>query len=154
MLNPLLPRRVDNTYGGFAPAVWLLALLVLMKLAVALGCIFNGHTAASSADGIPIDTFGAAGARTVLAMFANWGVSQVVICALGVLVLLRYRALVPLMFTLLLLEQLGRKVVSVAMPIPRTGAPAGSMVNLVFLGLMIAGLALSLWSRKPLRNEE
>ncbi len=58
MLNPLLPRRVDNTYRGHKLALWLFGLVVLLKLVISLNSIFNGRTVASSADGILLDTFG------------------------------------------------------------------------------------------------
>ena len=57
MLNRLLPRQVDNTYRGYKLALWLFALVVLVKVAMSVNSIFNGHTVASSADGIPLDTF-------------------------------------------------------------------------------------------------
>ena len=63
------------------------------------------------------------------------------------MVLIRYRALVPLMFALLLLYQLSRKLILYYLPIPRTGTPPVSAINLVILGLMIVGLVLSL--RRP-----
>jgi hypothetical protein len=55
MFNQILPRQVDNTYRGYKLALWLFGLLVLMKAGISLGTIFNGYTAASSADGIPLD---------------------------------------------------------------------------------------------------
>ena len=61
MLRQLLPQRIDNRYRGHRLALWLLAVLVLMKGGIGLGTIFNGHSAAASADGIPLDTFTPAG---------------------------------------------------------------------------------------------
>ena len=66
MLNRLLPRQVDNTYRGYKLALWLFALVVLVKVAMSVNSIFNGHTVASSADGIPLDTFTPAGAQAVV----------------------------------------------------------------------------------------
>ena len=57
MLNQILPRQADNTYRGYKVALGLFGLLVLMKAGISLGTIFNGYAAASSADGIPLDTF-------------------------------------------------------------------------------------------------
>lgn len=147
MLNQLLPQRFDNTYRGHKLALWLFGLLVLVKTAMSVNSIFLGHKVATSADGIPLDTFPPAAAQTVLALFAIWGFAQLMICLLCTLVLSRYRALVPLMFAFLLLEHLGRKLVLQFIPIARTGTPPGFYVNLALLAVMIAGLALSL-SRK------
>ena len=147
-MNQLLPRPVDNTYRGHKLALWLFAVLVLLKVLMSLNVIFNGRSVAISADGIPLDTFTPAGAQTAVALFALWGFSHLVICLLGALVLVRYRALIPLLFALLLLEHLGRKLILQVLPVPRVGSPPGFVVNLVLLALMIIGLALSLWRRE------
>jgi hypothetical protein len=148
----LLPRQADNTYYGSKLALWLFGLLVFMKVAMGFNSIVNGHSVASSADGIPLDTFTPAGAQTVVSLFALSGLRQLIICLLGILVLVRYRALVPLMFALLLAEHLGRNVILQVMPIVRTGTPPGAIVNLVLLALMVIGLALSLWSHQSTRT--
>jgi predicted tellurium resistance membrane protein TerC len=146
VFNRLLPQPADNSYRGYRLALWIFALLVLMKVAMSLNSIFNGHAVASTADGIPLDTFTPAGAQAVVALFAIWGLGHLMICVLCITVLVRYRALVPFMFALLLLEHLGRKLILQVMPIARTGAPPGSIVNLILLAVMVAGLALSLGS--------
>ena len=110
-LGRILPRRIDNTYGGHRLALWLFAAILLVKTAIALGTIFNGRDAAQTADGIPLESFGAAGAAAVVSLFAIWGLAQVVISLIGVLALFRYRAMVPLMFALFLFEHVGRRVI-------------------------------------------
>jgi hypothetical protein len=147
MLNPLLPRRADNTYRGHRFALVLFGLLLLMKLGISLSTLFNGRTAATSADGIPLDSYTPAAAQTVVSLFALWGLTNLVICIIGLVVLIRYRGLVSFMFALFLFQQLGRYLVLQLLPIVRTGAPPGFVVNLVLLALMVVGLALSLWRR-------
>lgn len=153
MLDQLLPQRIDNTYRGHKLALWLLAALVLVKGGIGLGTIFNGHSAATSADGIPLDTFTPAGAQAFVSLFAAWGLSQFMLNLMGVLALVRYRAMVPLMFALLLLEHLSRKLIFLVLPIARTGAPPGFFVNLVLVVVMIVGLILSLWSQDDARSQ-
>ena len=83
-------------------------------------------------------------------LFAIWGLSQLIICLLCILVLVRYRSMIPFMFALLLLEHLSRKLILQVMPIVHGGTAPGFFVNLVLLALMIVGLALSLRNRvKP-----
>ncbi len=146
-MNPLLPQRADNAYRGHGIAPWIFALVVIVQLAQGLMSIFEGHFAATSPDGIPLDAYGAAAAQTVVALFALLGLLHVVICVLGLLVLLRYRTLIPLMFALLALEYLGRWSILHVLPIPRAGTPGGAVVNRALLGMMIVGLALALWRR-------
>ncbi len=154
MFNQLLPQRIDNTYRGHKLALWLFALLLFMRVAMSLNSIFNGYSVASSADGIPLDTFTPAAARTVVSLFALLGLSNFVICLLCILVLARYRSMIPLMFALLLLEYLSRKLILQFLPIVRTGTPPGFYVNLVLLALMIVGLALSLRSEGTLQVQQ
>jgi hypothetical protein len=63
MLSSLLPRCVDNTYRGHRLALVFFGLLVLVKIAMGVNSIFNGRSVASSADGIPLDTFTPAGSE-------------------------------------------------------------------------------------------
>ena len=145
MLNRFIPRQVDNTYRGYKLALWLFALVVVMKMAMSVNAIFNGHMVASSADGIPLDTFTAAGAQAVVSLFAAWGLGQLILCLICIVVLVRYRALVSFLFVVLLLEHLCRRLIFVVMPIVRTGTPPGVFVNLALVTLMVVGLTLSLW---------
>lgn len=147
MLERILPRTLDNTFRGRPLALWLLAPVVLVKTGIALGALFNGRTAAQSADGIPLDRFGGGGAEAVVTLFAVWGLAQLVPSLFGILALTRYRALVPLMFVVLLVEHLARRWIFLVKPIARTGAPPGPYINLTLLALMAVGLVLSLWRR-------
>ena len=147
MMNEFLPQRADNAYRGSRIALVFFVLVVLLKLVIGVNSIFNGHHVASSADGIPLDTYTPAGAQAVVSLFASLGLSQIVICLVCILVLIRYRTLVPFMFSLLLLDQLSRKLINHYLPIARTAAPPGSVVTLALLAMMVVGLALSLWRR-------
>jgi hypothetical protein len=154
MFDRLLPQRADKTYRGHKLALWLFGIVVLMRVAMSLNSVFNGRYVASSADGIPLETYGPAAAQTAVALFALLGLAQLVICLLCVLVLARYRSMVSLMFTLLLLQFLGGRLILHFLPILRTGTPPGFYVNLGLLVLMVVGLALSLWRRDGLQPQE
>ena len=155
LTDRLLPQCVDNRYRGYKLALWLFALVVVIKVAMSLNSIFNGYTVASSADGIPLDTFPSAAAQTIVALFAIWGLAHLMICLLCILVLVRYRSMVPLMLALLLLEHLSRRLILQFLPIVRTGTPPGFFINVMLLALMIVGLALSLLrSQSSLRVKE
>ena len=153
LVSRIFPPHFDNDYRGHSLALWFFAVIVLMRLGMSLSTIFNGRRTAISADGIPLDTFTPAGAQTVVAIFALLGLAVFVICLLCILVLVRYRSMVPLMFGLLLLQYLGGRLILRFLPLVRTGTPPGLYVNLVLLVLMIIGLALSLW-RPTTRSSE
>ena len=108
-----------------------------------------------AADGIALDTFPPAAAQAVVSLFALLGWLQLTLRAICIVVLVRYRALVPLMLTLLIVEYLGRKAILTLMPIERSATSPGSLVNLAILAVMIVALVLSLWSRAaPVLHEK
>jgi len=147
MLDRLLPRHLADGYRGHRVALWLLGLLAFMKVAMGANSIFNGREVASGADGIPLATFPPEAAQAVLALFAGWGFGQVLLGLLGVVAIVRARALVPLVFALLLVENVGRKVIFAFLPYATAPTTANIVVNSLFIALMVVGLVLSLGGR-------
>jgi len=148
MLNPIFPRQADNAYRGQRLALWLLAIVVLMRFIMGANSTFNTYKVATTADGLPIDTYPAAAAQTILSLFASIGLNYLLWCAFAIIVLIRYRTLVPLTFLLLMTGFLARRVQSRFLPVPTVGTPPAQYVTLVLLGLMVAGFALSVWPRR------
>lgn len=150
MFSKLFPQCVDNTYCGRKLALWLLAVIVAVKIFQCVLIMCNGNYVLKSADGIPLDTYTAAGAQTVVAIWAVASLNRLLIGLMCVVVLVRYRSLVTSMFVLLALQDLGREAILHFIPIVRTGNPPALHVNLALLVLTIAGLLLSLWeTRQP-----
>ena len=147
MLDKFLPERIDNAYCGHKLALWLFALVVALRITQSVSIVFNGYSVAKSADGIPLDTYAPAAARTVVALFTLSALSRLIIALLCVLVLVRYRSAIPFMFVVLILSYLGSQLILWLLPIDSTGTPPGPFVNLVAFAVMIVGLALSLWRR-------
>jgi hypothetical protein len=146
MLNRLFPATIDNTYRGHSLGLWLLALVLLVKVAQIVAVMVDGPGIVASADGIPLDTFSAGGARTAVAAFVGMAISRLLICLLCALVLWRYRSAVPLIFLLLALHDVARELV--LRPV-RTETPIGLIVNIALVMLTVAGIALSVlrWGR-------
>ena len=144
MFNQLLPQRADNTYRGSKLALWLFALVVFLRVVMSVNSILNGYVIASTADGIPLNAYSPAAAQTVVSLFALLGLSNFMICVLCIVALARYRSMIPLMFAVLLGQQLGGRLILRFLPIVRIGTPPGIYVNLILLVGMIVGLLLSL----------
>jgi hypothetical protein len=150
MLNRLLPGRADNSYHGQRIALWILGLVAALNGVIGVNSSINTRDVASRADGIPLDTFPTGASNTVLELFALLGVTRIVVFLLATVILIRYRALVSLMFLLLLFGQAASRLVSRAWATPVAGNPPGSMIILGIMALTALGLALSLWNRKTL----
>jgi hypothetical protein len=155
MLERVFPSAADFTYRGSRIALWLLGLVLALKLAIALGAIFNGYYAATVADGIPIDSYTPQGAQAFLSLFASLGLSQFILGVFGVVLLLKYRPLVPLFLLLLLVEYAARKGVAAYIPIVRSGQAPGGAINWAIFGVMVLAFILSIRqsNRARLSNE-
>ncbi len=147
MFGKLFPQSVDNTYRGYGAALWLFGLVVAVRITQSVLIIFNGYSVARDADGIPLDTFPPAAAQTVVALFALSALYRLILSLLCVLVLVRYRRAVPLMFAVLALNYLAAQLILRFLPLASTGTPPGPVVNLITLALVVVGLALSLRGR-------
>lgn len=155
MFSRLFPRQADHRFEGLRPALWLLGLLIFLKLAMSLNSIFNTQSVAAGADGIPLASFGSAAARQVLALFALVALGQLGLTLIALAALIRYRALVPFVYLVLLGELVARRAIA------RSYAPPGAQgtdvawfVNYGMLLLLILGLALSLVpARSPNREK-
>jgi hypothetical protein len=147
MLERLLPERLDNTYRGRVLALWLFGAVLSVKVLQSVMVIFNTSSIARSADGIPLDSFSPAAAQTVVALFALTGFSRLVVLALCVLVLVRYRSAVPFMLGLLAADYLLKQAILHFQPVPSAGGVPGPIVNLAIFVLTLVGLALSLRTR-------
>jgi hypothetical protein len=145
MLDRLFPRQVDNRFEGHRSALWLMGLLVALKLVVSLNSIFNTASVAEGADGIPLDSFGAAAAREVVTLFALTALGQLALGLVALAALIRWRALVPFLYLLSLGEMVARRLIVAtgAGPRPEAGAIA-ALVTWGVLALLALGLLLSL----------
>jgi hypothetical protein len=145
VLDRILPKQIDNVFRGHWLALGLFGLFVALRLVMGANSALNARSVASGADGIPIDGLGSAG-DIVVRLFSLQGFSSLVLALLALLVLIRYRAMVPLMFLVFLVELPGRRGLAVLNPIapPEGGTPVGFYINLGLLLIVVLGLALSL----------
>ncbi len=148
MLGSILPPVLDHRYHGSRAAPWLLGVIVVMKSAQSLTSIFLGELTARGADGIPLDAFPPDASAAVVAVAAQGAIWRLCVCAVGALVLARYRSGIPLMFVLFALNHVAAQGVLRVVPLNRVGAPVGPQVNLALFAMMIIGLLLSLRRRR------
>ena len=150
MLSRLFPKQIDNAYRGHWLAIWLLALVVLMKAVQGVESIVNTRSVISGADGISLAAFSASGADLFMSLFALLGLYLLIVPLLSGLVLIRYRAMIPIMYLMLLLLYGGSRLVQLLHPVVRADArPVGFYVNLIILALTLIGFGLSLLNTRP-----
>lgn len=149
MLQRLFPKQFDNTFQGHVLALWLFAPLIVIKLLMGfnvsgLNPWIDNRYIATSVDGIPLDSYGPETASTFMFMFASWGLILFIFALLGLIVLIRYRAMVPLFYALLAGEQFGRFYLNTLHPIARAVKSEGISPSALFNWGLMAALALGL----------
>jgi hypothetical protein len=147
MLDRILPAVIDNRFRGYALALWLFVPLTFMKVALGLAHIFRADGGAQSVSTMPLDTYPAGAAQNIVALMARMGLEQLLLGLIFVVVLVRYRALIPLMYVVAVLHYLGQTGVKAMKPLALAGASGASTVHLVIAAVSLAGLVLSLSGR-------
>jgi hypothetical protein len=145
LLERLLPRQADNRFDGYRAALWLLGLLIALRLIISIRSILDTVSVAQGADGIPLDSFGPAAAREVLLLFALTALGHLVLTLIALIVLIRWRALVPFIYAVLLGEYLARRLIAQSYRVAGTQiTDVAWYVNYGLLTLLTLGLVLSL----------
>ena len=144
MFERLFPKTIDNHFSGRRFALWLFYPITLITIVRSLIHIFRSDGGAQSIATIPLDSFTAAGSTTLIAIFAQWGLSQLLMGGLYALVLFRYRSMIPMMYLLILIEYAGRMGVGTMKPVVSLGPAPGGPGSIVMVGIAIVCLFLSL----------
>ena len=143
----LLPDAANNNYLGSKIATYGLAFLLIPLIFRSLVHFFKDDSGVNSI--ATILTFsGSPDPNTVIYLFSSlWGGQQLLFVFLAAIVLVRYRSLIPLMFSLFIVECFFR-IVSGALhglgPEYYESRPPGSIGTYVFLVYGIVMLYLSL----------
>ena len=148
MFGRLFPRSFDNVYPGYWLGAWIFGLVVAGRLAMGVNGTFNTEFVAVSADGIPLSTYPPAAAQAVIALFALTALLNLTLGVLGGLALIRYRAMIPVLFLLYLAQSIGSRALLLVHPFVRTSTTVGSTVVLGLLALTALGFVLSLMRGK------
>jgi hypothetical protein len=140
--------QVGEDYHGPKGPFYFLVLLAVVGTARSLIHMFAADGGAASIAGLAVDV---AGGANLIALFGQWGASQLILAGLQWLVILRYRFLTPLMLAVVVLEQLLRLVLGRLKPLQVATPPPGAIGSQLLLPL--AALAL-LWSLRPPARQE
>jgi len=143
MLGRILPLNIDNTYRGPKLTVWLLIPIIVIKAVIGLTSMFGGLSVLQGAHNVSAGAFPPEAAQLLVLILARSGLATLVITLLCVVVMIRYRALIPATYVLLLLQHTGNSILllreSVIMGVSRA-----TVVGLVLLFLTVVGLFASL----------
>jgi len=95
MLNRFLPPSLNDGYHGSRISLWMFGVVLFIEGGIGLRSAVQPRLVAMGADGLPLDRFDPAAVSAVVALFALVGLARLAIALMGVVALVRYRALVP-----------------------------------------------------------
>ena len=136
----LLPSD-PNRYDGPAVAVWITTILLVLTTARSLVHLFSPDGGARSI--ATIDT-SVAGGGNIIAIFGQWGASQLLLVGALWVLRLRDRGLVPFILGVLLLEPFLRALSGHLKPVVTLGTAPGAALNWVFVPVVALTLYLAL----------
>jgi hypothetical protein len=139
----LIPPIAEE-YEGPVISYYYLVVVAIVSTARSLVHILAPDGGAGSIAGLAVDV---AGGANVVAMFGQWGASQLILALFYWLAILRYRFLVPAMLAALTLEQALRIAVGQLKPVEVADPPAGEIGSYVLLPLSLLALLWSLRMR-------
>jgi len=145
---PLLPDAIGNGFQGLKIAQYAFLVLTIATLARSLIHVFAPDGGAQTIATIPLASYSGEAAATVILMFSLWGLSQLLMGIVYLVVYFKYKSLIPAMYVLLIVEYAMRIVIGQMKPIVTSGTAPGSIGNWIMVPVCIVLLVLSLQRAK------
>jgi len=141
VMKRIFPKQVDNNFQGYRIATIVFFLIALFTLVRSCIHIFAPDGGASSIAGM--STSGEGGSN-LISLFAFWGLSQLLMGFVYLVVLFRYRSLIPFMYLLILVEYSGRGLIGIVKPLTVSHIPPGAIGDYILIPLAAVMLIASL----------
>ncbi len=140
----LFPNSIDNDYKGNKLPMYLFYLVTAFTVVRSLIHLISPDGGAQSIATIPLHLYSKEASDTIIHMFSEWGLSQLLFGLFYIVVLTRYKSLIPLMYLLLVLEYSTRLLLSFYKPFELEGQAPGGIGNYLLVPLFIVMFILSL----------
>ena len=139
----LFNRRSDvNEYRGSRLSFLFLVVLTAVATGRSLAHIFLPDGGAQSIAGMDVEV---EGGNNIIAMFGQWGFSQLLLAGLMWVIIFKQRHLVPLALLFQTLDWGGRILVGLLKPVEIASAPPGEIGSYVLFPLCV----IALWFSMP-----
>jgi hypothetical protein len=129
-------------YEGPRPPFYFLVLIAIASTVRSLIHMLYADGGAGVIAGIDVSVDGG---TNIIAMFGQWGASQLILAVVYWLVIWRYRSLTPLMLAIVVLEQLLRLGIGQVKPLEIAAPPPGAVGSQLLLPVAVIALIWSLW---------
>lgn len=144
----IFPKQINNTYTGHPIALYTFYIITFITIVRSLIHILAPDGGAQSIATISLDTYSVESANTVIFMFGLWGISQLLLGILFLIITIRYKALIPLMYLFIFTEYTLRLILGFFKPITLTGVAPGGIGNYMFIILSILLFMLSMKTKE------
>lgn len=143
-LTRIFPAQFDNVFPGQKVALWVFYAFTAITLWRSQHHMLAADGGAQSIATIPLDNYSDGAAATIIAIFAQWGLVQLLLGMLMLLAAVRYKSMVPLLWLIVLIEWIGRGLVGQFKSVETLGTAPGQIGNLIVPLVTLAMLILSL----------
>lgn len=144
MIKYLFPNSIDNDYKGNKAAMYLFYLVTAFTVVRSIIHLVSPDGGAQSIATIPLHLISKDASDTIIHMFAEWGLSQLLFGLFYIVVLIKYKSLIPLMYLLLVLEYSTRLFLGFNKPFELEGHAPGGIGNYILVPLFFLMFILSL----------
>jgi hypothetical protein len=151
MINRILPAAVDNQYRGHGIALYFFYLITLVTIVRSCIHIFAQDGGAQSIATIPLERYTQGAGETIIFVFGLWGIAQLMMGLLYLLVAVRYRSLISLMYLFVFLEWSSRLALSLFKTVETAGTAPAAVAQLVLVVAVPLLFGLSVW--RPAANQ-
>lgn len=144
MIKYLFPNSIDNDYKGNMAPMYLFYMVTTFTVVRSLIHLISPDGGAQSIATIPLHLYSKEASDTIIHMFAEWGLSQLLFGLFYIVVLIKYKSLIPLMYLFLVIEYSCRLLLSFYKPFALEGQAPGGIGNYFLVPLFILMFILSL----------
>lgn len=144
MIKYLFPNSIDNDYNGNMAPMYLFYMVTTFTVVRSLIHLISPDGGAQSIATIPLHLYSEEASDTIIHMFAEWGLSQLLLGLFYIVVLIKYKSLIPLMYLFLVIEYSSRLLLSFYKPFALEGQAPGGIGNYFLVPLFILMFILSL----------
>jgi len=141
----IIPKKAENDYKGYKVAE--IAFLIIVMLTI-IRSLIHFIAPDGGAQSIATINLNIEGAEIIIGMFALWGISQLLLGIVYLIVFKYYKNLIPLMYILIILEYSLRIVVGFIKPFQTMGIAPGAIGNFIILPFALVMLIFSILNPK------
>lgn len=140
----ILPDNISNIYKGSKIALYVFIIITAITIVRSFIHMFAFDGGAQSIAGFPIDSYASEAKALVILIFSLWGSSQLLMGFVYILVIWKYKSLIPLMYILIFLEYSMRILIGFYKPAMSTHVVPGGIADYIAVPLALVMLVLSL----------